>query len=253
MPYKSKSGKAAPNFCPQYFPKGEVAPGKFVHGDFFKCCCFVCCPKCSIPCPMCWCTPFGIDCSIIANLCGVCRPHCAPICSLILQCEGICQAECGKLCALGPEIPCRAAGCEATCGVSALEDTIGVWHLATDAYPAAVPAILFPCFCVPFPPIPGLGQDETMSGEEFSPGGPTQTKTVKICDFACGPMFKLSPICNPHTALKQTLCGACMEPAFGGEIPCWYCNECKYPAFNFQMQKIEFGPGGGSSQSVHPS
>ena len=228
MPYSgSKTGKSAPDCAlPCYaFPKGEISAGRFVHGDCVKCCgcCCPCCPTCEIQC-------CSFDCNMVANCFVACQGPCAAIFALLLTCETICQANCAKICAVSPEIPCKASGCELTLGQAALEDKIGVWHLATDTYPMFLPSILFPCGC--FPLCPGFGQDETLSGDTFSPGGPTQTKTVKIFELACGMCIKLGP-CAPHTSCKLGICGFCMNPIFGGELPLWFCTECKYPSIKF--------------------
>ena len=238
MPYTSKSGKTSPDFCPSFFPKGEIQSGTFVHGNIMECCCCkcaICCPTCTFQCCM-------VDCGALCGCIAMCRPLCAPICGLLLTCETLCNAECGKFCSLGPSIPCKAAGCELTCGIPFFEDFIGVWHLGTDMYPMAVPSILFPCGCCPFPPVPGLGQDNTLSGDSWAVGGPTQTKEIKIIECCCGPILKC-PMCAPHTACKLQPCGILMEPAFGGQAPFWFCSKCQYPGVKFNA----------ASSYVHPA
>mmetsp|Transcript_15730 Transcript_15730/g.26245 ORF Transcript_15730/g.26245 Transcript_15730/m.26245 type:complete len:223 (+) Transcript_15730:51-719(+) len=215
MPYKAKNGDDVPDCCPA-IPRG---PGRFVHGDCSKCCCLQCCT----------CTPCSIDCNICAKLCGPCQAGCKPVCGALLKCEEMCQAKCKPLCELGPECPCKAAGCELTLGIGALEKLCGVWHVSTDSYLGFVPSILFPCCCFPCPP--GCGQDETVSGDNFAPGGPTEKK-VKIVSCLCGPMLN-HPCCAPHTACSMGSFGCCMDPLFNGKTPFWFCNENRCISVSF--------------------
>jgi hypothetical protein len=190
--------------------------------------CLFCCPMCAFQC-------CSVDCNLFAKLCDVCRIPCKPICGILLDCEGKCQAQCATLCSVSPEIPCKASGCELTLGVPALENLVGVWHLATDMYPMFLPSILFPCCCFPCPP--GLGQDETFSSGSFAPGGPTETKKVKILEFACGNCTKCV-LCAPHSALKMGICGFCMDPIFNGDLPFWFCKETRCVSVSVGTVKI---------------
>ena len=223
MPYKAKNGDDVPDCCPNV-PKG---PGRFIHGDCMKCCCLQCC-SCNIKC-------CSLDCKFCEKLCAPCQKICKPVCDGLLKCEEFCQAKCKPLCELGPECECKAAGCELTCGVAAIEKLCGVWHVATDSYLGMVPSILFPCCCFP-PCIPGLGQDETISGDNFAPGGPT-TKKVHIVSCLCSPMLQ-HPCLAPHTACSMGWFGLCMDPIFNGKTPLWFCNETRCISFEFKKGSI---------------
>lgn len=222
MPYKANNGSEVPDCVHCCFPKMVDTKmifeksGRYIHGDTAKMCC--CCPV--IEC-------CKVDCSPLAAMCKPAQAACKPVCALLDSWEKFCQGKCSALWGQGPEIPCKAAGCELTCGLAALENVVGVWHLATDSFPSPIPSIVFPCICFgPCPP--GLGQDESMSGDKFEKaGGPKETKKVKILDFLCG-HCQYGPLCMPHTMVKQSWCGLCMDPLWGGgEAPCWYCNETK--------------------------
>lgn len=227
MPYKAKNGSDVPDCCPSLFNKElQEKSAKYIHGDLMGCCCFKCCS--------CSCTPCSIDCNICAKLCAPCIPICKPVCGLLLKCEEFCQGKCKPLCELGPECACKAAGCELTLGVAAIEKICGVWHVATDSYPAFLPSILFPCFCFPCPP--GCGQDETKSGDNFAPGGPT-TKSVKCVSCLCGQLLQ-HPCLAPHTSCSMGYGGFCMDPIFNGKLPFWFCNENRCISVSFKKGSI---------------
>ena len=226
MPYKSKSGETVPDCkpCGDDFPI-FIAP-RYVHGEFAKCPCFACC-KC-----MCGCTPCKCDCTLCDKICTNCRGPCKPVCEICQKCDQICE--------IGPEIPCKAVGCELTLGVPALEKIFGTWHVAFDAFPMQLPAVLYPCICcLPAaltPPCPG-GKDEVKNGDTFEVGAATETQRVKILSFLC-------KACSPYSALKQSIWGLAMDPIFGGDTPpFWYGTKFEPP--KMVMSAKNFG-------SVHP-
>lgn len=212
MPYKTKAGKEVPDFCPSVLGNGMCH--RFVHGS---CECCVCCPifKCC-----------SIDCNVVAKCCEPCQVPCKPACDILMKCEELCQANLGGICDFGPEIVFQAAGCELTCGLEPLEKICGVWHVSTDCFPKAAPAIIFPCCYAP-PCCPGMGQDEKMEGTTFSAGIPTETHKMALFKCLCAPALSCA-CCAPYSCAKQHSCGFCMNPIFGGaSMPFWFCTETK--------------------------
>lgn len=101
MPYKSKSGVDVPDCCVEWFPNGQIQPGKWVHGNIKLCC--ACCPFCAIDCSCCdyEISCCGIDCNIIAKCCEPCKNPCKPCCDGLLNCEAQCNAQLGAMCEAG--------------------------------------------------------------------------------------------------------------------------------------------------------
>jgi hypothetical protein len=194
--YTSKSGQDVPEF--------QNNGVHFIHGDCAKCklpCCKLCNPQCLLNCQakcQCW--------GLCEPICVKCRGPCKPVC-----------AFCKKLncCDVGPEMECKAVGCELTLGIPAIENLVGVWHIATIMFPKPLPAIIYPC-CFGPPPIkcPG-GKDEEYSGGNFKIGGPTDTQKIKILQALCGS-------CAPYERIKASPLGLMMDPAFDGNPPAWY-------------------------------
>lgn len=214
MPYKSKSGKDIP-LCI------KLNENHYIHGA-------------QCPCLTCECGCCKVNCGPICDLFAACRPHCKVPCQLILDCEGKLQAFCnGPTLDIGPEIGCKSVGAEVTCGQSSLENLVGVWHCGNKMFPEPIPSILHPCCCFSFAvPIP-VGEDNSVSGDNFSVGPPTVVK-MKLCRAFCGSCCSTGLLCNPHKSLTACACGACMEPAFGGNLPFWFCNEFQAPYFRLK-------------------
>lgn len=218
MSYKSKSGQDIP-LC------YKLNDTQLIHGK---------CLLCEYGCLKCNCSP-------LINLTITCRNLCKIPCELIQKCELTLQGLLtGPTCDIGPEIGCKSVGVEITCGQKALENSIGVWHFGNTMFPEFLPSMLFPCCCFGvFFPLP-IGEDNTVSGENWSTGTPTVTK-LKLCKCLFGQCCSASLCCKPHAACSASICGLCMEPAFNGALPFWFCSE-------FQLPYIKITTNG----SVHP-
>ena len=167
--------------------------------------------------------------SCLGALCGPCQKGCTPICNMCKGLEGKCDISSYLEC--GPSCPCKTVGAELTLGMKALEDLCGVIHISTTMFPGFLPSFLYP-LCMGTPACPCcIGQDETKSGDDFAPGGPTQTD-IKICKALLTPCTN-GPCCKPHMMLSQHMCGLMMDPIFAGNAPFWFCKETTMPSIKF--------------------
>lgn len=259
MPYQSAKG-TVPDF---QFP--IVSKPNYLHGELQSCCCFALCIKCcnfELCYPEVKCCGIDIYCckdcvrpmidvpACCTCICTPCIVPCQPCCGLLLNCEAKVKAFCEGLCNFGPEVECKAVGCELTAGQAAIEGLCGVWHVSSEAFPGPLPSILFPCCCGPCCPCPG-GVDETLNGDTFAKGSPPTTKKMFALDWCCGSMRASCILClSCHTRINDPCyglspIGLCSNPAFGGAAgPFWYtiCNKCVYPSVKFGPPTFAFTP-----------
>jgi len=166
-----------------------------------------------------------------------------------MACDVAIAGFCGGLLKCGPEAECKAAGCELTLGVGALEGLFGIWHVATEMFPAPLPPLLFPCCCGPCIPCPGGVHEEFNGGNFKKSDAAVITKKIHCLEYICG-SCAASLTCQPYKCIMNPYCGLspiglCSDPAFGGGPgPFWYtfCNKCVWPSLAITVPTFGFTP-----------